>query len=79
MLNQATLYNVEHQKSDLRALRQFIFSRWEEAGQLQPVLKSGLRWAFFTTEIVPHWAQSWLRPDNATTVEYDGGPMGERL
>lgn len=23
-----------------------IFSRWEEAGQLQPVLKSGLRWAF---------------------------------
>ena len=56
-----------------------IFSRWEEAGQLQPILKSGLRWAFFTTEIVPHWAQSWLRPDNAPTVEYDGGPMGERL
>lgn len=79
MLNQATLYNVEHQKSDLRALRQFIFSRWEEAGQLQPILKSGLRWVFFTTEIVPHWAQSWLRPDNAPTVEYDGGPMGERL
>lgn len=46
MLNQATLYNVEHQKSDLRALRQFIFSRWEEAGQLQPILKSGLRWVF---------------------------------
>lgn len=53
MLNQATLYNVEHQKSDLRelmnvgiALRQFIFSRWEEAGQLQPILKSGLRLAF---------------------------------
>ncbi len=23
-----------------------IFSRWEEAGQLQPILKSGLRWAF---------------------------------
>ena len=44
-----------------------------------PFSRAGLRWAFFTTEIVPHWAQSWLRPDNAPTVEYDGGPMGERL
>lgn len=47
MLNQATLYNVEHQKSDLRALRQFIFSRWEEAGQLQPILKSGAEMGLF--------------------------------
>ncbi len=59
--------------------RELVQTIGEGEGQLQPILKSGLRWAFFTTEIVPHWAQSWLRPDNAPTVEYDGGPMGERL
>lgn len=50
-----------------------------ERANFSPFSRAGLRWAFFTTEIVPHWAQSWLRPDNAPTVEYDGGPMGERL
>ena len=38
--------------------RELVQTIGEGEGQLQPILKSGLRWAVFTTEIVPHQAQS---------------------